>query len=176
MAEELVDELDRDGNFIATRPRSYLKQRVFFYKASLVIPITGNGEILLSKRAENKHPYPVRGAAPLGEGSFPERAVRPLNPRDERGDRQALSDPETDHIRIRPTYGQKDIQSIYNGCAGAARRSYSRPARGPMRQGVFYRRGGEDGSRQSWRSCPDLHSRVQGVCDPLSKIGFATSL
>ena len=68
MVEELVDEVDRDGNFIATRQRSHLKQRIFFYKVSLVIPTTAGNKILISKRAAGKHPYPGTWCCAAGGG------------------------------------------------------------------------------------------------------------
>ncbi len=68
MPEELVDEVDRSGNFVATRPRSHLKERVFFHKASLIIPITANNKILISRRAANKHPYPGTWCCAVGGG------------------------------------------------------------------------------------------------------------
>lgn len=68
MAEELVDEVDRNGNFIAIRPRSYLKERIFFHKASLIIPMAEGNKILISKRAEDKHPYPGTWCCAVGGG------------------------------------------------------------------------------------------------------------
>lgn len=56
--EEVIEEIDRDGKVIATHPVSYLKERMFLHRASLIIPKTGKNGILLSRRAKDQHPYP----------------------------------------------------------------------------------------------------------------------
>jgi len=66
MAEELIDEVDSKGNVIATHPRSYLKERMFLHRVSLIIPMAKGKKILLSKRAEDKHPYPGMWCCAVG--------------------------------------------------------------------------------------------------------------
>lgn len=58
MVEETIDEIDHEGNVIATWPRSRLAKRMFMHRVSLIVPITEDGLIVLAKRARNKHPYP----------------------------------------------------------------------------------------------------------------------
>jgi isopentenyldiphosphate isomerase len=66
MAEELIDEVDPEGNVIATHPKSYLKERMFMHRVSLVIPTAKEHKILLSKRAKDKHPYPDTWCCAVG--------------------------------------------------------------------------------------------------------------
>ncbi len=49
---ELIDELDYEGNIIATHPKEYLRQRMFLHKVSLVIPTANNNELVLSKKGQ----------------------------------------------------------------------------------------------------------------------------
>jgi isopentenyldiphosphate isomerase len=73
--EELIDEVDRADNVIATRPRSDLKKKAFFHNVSLVMLMTRSGKLLLARRANGKPPYPntwscgVGGAARSGESA-----------------------------------------------------------------------------------------------------------
>ena len=83
MAEELIDEVDHNGNVIATHPKSHLNERMFLHRVSLVIPMAKGNRILLSKRAEGKQPYPgtwccaVGGKARSGE-TDEEAAIREM--------------------------------------------------------------------------------------------------
>jgi 8-oxo-dGTP pyrophosphatase MutT (NUDIX family) len=56
--EEFIDEIDKNGNFIAKRHISDLKKQMFMHKAALIIPQAEGGKIILSKRAATKKPYP----------------------------------------------------------------------------------------------------------------------
>lgn len=79
--EEMIEEVDWDGNTIAVHPKSYMKQRMFLHKASLVIPKTEDGKFLISMRAADKHPWPstwvcaIGGKASQGE-TFDQAAKR----------------------------------------------------------------------------------------------------
>ena len=78
---EFVEEVDVDGNVLAVHPKSKLKERMFLHKTSLVIPRAKNGSFIISKRAENKHPYPGTWMCAIGGGvrageSFLEAAHR----------------------------------------------------------------------------------------------------
>ena len=81
MVEEMIEEVDWDGNVIDVHPRSYMKERMFLHKASLVIPRTEEGKYLISMRAADKHPWPgtwvcaIGGKASQGE-SFEQAAKR----------------------------------------------------------------------------------------------------
>lgn len=81
--EELIDEVDRNGNVIATHPRSHLKERLFLHKVSLIIPMAADNRIILCRRAKDKHPFPgvwvcgVGGGAKSGE-SEEEAALREM--------------------------------------------------------------------------------------------------
>jgi 8-oxo-dGTP pyrophosphatase MutT (NUDIX family) len=55
---EFIDEIDSSGNFIAKRPASDLKKRMFMHRVALVIPKAAGGKIILSKRAATKRPFP----------------------------------------------------------------------------------------------------------------------
>lgn len=66
MVEEFVDEIDRQGKVIATHPRTYLKERMFLHKVSLIIPMAGDGRYLLCKRAKNKYPFPNTWCCAVG--------------------------------------------------------------------------------------------------------------
>lgn len=57
MTEELIEEIDWNGNVLKIRPKSELKQRTFPHKVALIIP-SENGKLLLCKRAATKHPFP----------------------------------------------------------------------------------------------------------------------
>ncbi len=73
--EELFDEVDEDGNVIATHPKSYFKERMFLHNVSLIIPISTDNKVLISRRAKDKYPYPdtwtccLGGKASSGENS-----------------------------------------------------------------------------------------------------------
>jgi isopentenyldiphosphate isomerase len=73
--EELIDEVDRSGNVIATHPISRLKERMFFHNASLIIPAAEGNKIIIARRAKDKQPYPgtwvcgVGGHARSGESA-----------------------------------------------------------------------------------------------------------
>ena len=56
-AEELIDEVDKKGDIVATYPKSELKKRMFLHKAALIIPRTFDNKFLLGKRAKDKEPY-----------------------------------------------------------------------------------------------------------------------
>ena len=73
--EELIDEVDRSGNVIATHPISCLKERMFLHNASLVMPVTEGNKFVIARRAKDKQPYPgtwvcgVGGHARSGESA-----------------------------------------------------------------------------------------------------------
>lgn len=73
--EELIDEVDKAGNVIATHPTSHLKEKTFFHNVSLIIPMTKGNRFLFARRARDKHPYPntwvcgVGGKALSGESA-----------------------------------------------------------------------------------------------------------
>ncbi len=64
--EEMFDEVDEEGRVIATHPKSYFGTRMFMHKASLIIPATAGGKLLLTKRAETKHPFPGTWCCAVG--------------------------------------------------------------------------------------------------------------
>lgn len=64
--EEMIEEVDWDGNVIAVHPRTLLKKRMFPHKASLVLPKTKEGKIILCKRAKDKHPFPGTWCCAVG--------------------------------------------------------------------------------------------------------------
>jgi isopentenyldiphosphate isomerase len=66
MTEELIDEIDLEGNVIATHPKSYLKEKMFLHKVSLVIPAAKGGKILICRRAKDKYPYPDTWCCAVG--------------------------------------------------------------------------------------------------------------
>ncbi len=70
MTEELIDEVDLNGNIIATHPKSYLKERMFMHKVSLIILMAKGNKILLSKRAKEKYPYPNTWCCAVGGKSM----------------------------------------------------------------------------------------------------------
>ncbi len=64
--DELFDEVDASGNVIATHPKSYFATRMFMHKASLIIPKTADGKLLLTKRAATKQPFPGTWCCAVG--------------------------------------------------------------------------------------------------------------
>lgn len=56
--EERIEEIDWEENIIKTHPKDKLKETMFPHKASVVIPKTKDGKIILCKRAKDKHPFP----------------------------------------------------------------------------------------------------------------------
>lgn len=64
--EEFIEEVDWDNNVIAVHPREKLKEKVFPHRASLIIPITPEGKLILCKRAKDKHPYPNTWCCAVG--------------------------------------------------------------------------------------------------------------
>ncbi len=81
MAEELIEEIDWNGETVAIHPSKKLKETMFPHKASLVIPRTHDNKFIFSKRAKDKHPFPdtwvcaIGGKVSLGE-SFLDAAFR----------------------------------------------------------------------------------------------------
>jgi 8-oxo-dGTP pyrophosphatase MutT (NUDIX family) len=81
MIEEMIEEIDWEGNTVAAHPKSRLKQHMFPHKASLVIPRCPDGRYLISKRAAGKEPFPgtwvcaIGGKVAQGE-SYSDAAVR----------------------------------------------------------------------------------------------------
>src|SRR3989344_7787511 len=53
----MIDEIDWNGNVIATHLRSYFKERMFLHRASFVMP-TFENRIVVDRRAKEKFPYP----------------------------------------------------------------------------------------------------------------------
>jgi isopentenyldiphosphate isomerase len=81
MPEELIEELDWDGNIVAVHPKSYMKQRMFIHKVSLVIPKTEKNKYILSRRAKDKQPWPnvwvcAIGGKVVAKESYEEAAIR----------------------------------------------------------------------------------------------------
>jgi isopentenyl-diphosphate delta-isomerase len=64
--EEMIEEVDWDGNVIATHPRKLLKKRMFPHKSSLILPRTKEGKIILCKRSKNKYPFPGTWCCAVG--------------------------------------------------------------------------------------------------------------
>ncbi|MFH1607814.1 MAG: NUDIX domain-containing protein, partial [archaeon] len=58
MEEEFIEEIDFEGNIIATHPKNLLKEKMFTHKVVLILPKTKDNKIILSKRAKDKHPFP----------------------------------------------------------------------------------------------------------------------
>ncbi|MBW2972297.1 NUDIX hydrolase [Candidatus Woesearchaeota archaeon] len=58
MPEEMIEEIDIQGTTIAVHPKSYLKQRMFRHKGSLIIPKASGDRYIISKRAADQHPFP----------------------------------------------------------------------------------------------------------------------
>ncbi|MDE1865666.1 MAG: NUDIX domain-containing protein [Candidatus Micrarchaeota archaeon] len=79
LSEELIDEVDREGNIVAPRPKSLFKERMFMHRVSLVIPMTSEGKFLLSRRSKDKYPYPDTWCCGVGgksrSGENPEQTA-----------------------------------------------------------------------------------------------------
>lgn len=79
--DELIEELDINGNIVSILPKDVLKKRMFLHKCSLVIPRTMNNRFILSKRSKTQEPFPdtwiccIGGKALAGE-SYLEAAIR----------------------------------------------------------------------------------------------------
>jgi len=66
MTEELIEEIDMEGNTIAVHPKSYLKERMFRHKGSLIIPKAADDRYIISKRAADQHPFPDTWVCAMG--------------------------------------------------------------------------------------------------------------
>ena len=81
MEEELIEEIDWDGNTVAVRTKSEFKKLRFPHKVSLVIPKGKNGKFIFSKRGAEQEPWPgtwvcgIGGKVFYGQ-SYEEAAVR----------------------------------------------------------------------------------------------------
>lgn len=64
--EELIEEIDWDGNVIAIHPKNKLKERMFPHRAALVIPKGKNNKLILCKRAADKFPFPGTWCCAIG--------------------------------------------------------------------------------------------------------------
>jgi len=64
--EEWIDELDKRGNLIASRPKRMLKERMFLHKVSLVIPISKRNNPILSLQTVDKPFFPNTWCCAVG--------------------------------------------------------------------------------------------------------------
>lgn len=64
--EELIPEVDVNGNVIAKHPVGELKKKMFLHKVSLIIPKTQGDKFLLCRRAKTKNPYPDTWCCAVG--------------------------------------------------------------------------------------------------------------
>lgn len=81
MTEELIEEIDWEGNTVAVHPKSMLKQAMFPHKAALVIPKGRDGKYIISRRAADQYPFPDTWVCAIGgkaqhRESYLEAAVR----------------------------------------------------------------------------------------------------
>jgi isopentenyldiphosphate isomerase len=66
MSEEMIEEIDWNENIIAVHPKSKLKGQNYIRKVSLVIPKTFDNKYIISKRAEDKQPWPGTWVCAIG--------------------------------------------------------------------------------------------------------------
>jgi len=64
--EEWIDELDKEGNLIASRPKKLLKERMFLHKVSLVIPLSKKNNPILSLQTADKPFFPSTWCCAVG--------------------------------------------------------------------------------------------------------------
>jgi isopentenyldiphosphate isomerase len=109
--EELIDEVDRTGKVIATHPASRLKERMFMHSVSLVIPISADNKILISRRAKGKYPYPDTWCCCIGGKSSS----------GESGEETAAREMEEEIGRTYPVrkiasfvYDEEDYKAVFN--------------------------------------------------------------
>ena len=100
MAEELIDEVDPEGNVIATHPKSYLKGHMFMHRVSLIIPMAKEHKILLSKRPRTSTPILAHGAAQSGARQVRRKRRGGCDKGDARGDREDIPDQEGRVVRL----------------------------------------------------------------------------
>jgi len=56
--EEMIDEVNSQGEVIATHPKSLLKKKMFLHKVCLILPTTAEGRIVIGRRAKEQYPFP----------------------------------------------------------------------------------------------------------------------
>ncbi|MEK6948120.1 MAG: NUDIX domain-containing protein [Nanoarchaeota archaeon] len=81
--EEQIYEVDWEDNVIGIRNKSELKQRIFTFRASLIIPRTDDNKFIISRRAKDKFPFPdvwtcTAGGKVQANESYEEAAIREL--------------------------------------------------------------------------------------------------
>lgn len=78
--EELIEEIDWNGNVIAVHPKKLLKEKMFPHKVCVVIPKGNNGKIVLCRRAKEQHPFPDTWCCAVGgkaiAGESPEECAK----------------------------------------------------------------------------------------------------
>ena len=110
MTEELIEEIDWEGNTIAIHPKNKLKETMFPHKTALVIPKSNNNKLILCKRAEDKYPFPgtwccaIGGKAAHGE-TIEEAAKRETF-------EESKTSPELEKV-VDVKYNEDDYKSIF---------------------------------------------------------------
>lgn len=64
--EELIDEIDWNGNAIAVHKKSRLKETMFPHKVCVIIPKGNNGKVVLCRRSKEQRPFPDTWCCAVG--------------------------------------------------------------------------------------------------------------
>ena len=111
MQEELIEEIDWDGNTIAVHPKSKLKATMFPHKAALVIPRGKNNKLILCKRAKDKHPFPGTWCCAIGGKVAHQESIEAAAKRETL--EESKTSPELKKV-IDVKYNEEDYKAIFS--------------------------------------------------------------
>ncbi|PIZ51568.1 hypothetical protein COY27_03275 [Candidatus Woesearchaeota archaeon CG_4_10_14_0_2_um_filter_33_13] len=109
--EELIEEIDWEGNTVAIHPRSRLKQVMFPHKAALVIPKGKENKLILCKRAKNMHPFPETWCCAIGGKVANGETIEEAAKRETY--EESKTDPELEPV-VSVKYNEDDYKAIFN--------------------------------------------------------------
>ncbi len=111
MPEELIEEIDWNGNTIAVHPRSKLKTTMFPHKAALVIPRGKNDTFILSKRPESQHPFPGTWCCAIGGKVSSGESIEAAAKRETL--EESKTSPELEKV-VEVKYDENDYKAIFS--------------------------------------------------------------